>query len=616
MCGFLGFTNDFKDNKKIMHKMLNTIKHRGPDSEDIFTNKDITLGFRRLSIIDLSEKGSQPMFNEDKNLVLVFNGEIYNHEDIKKDLIKRGHVFSSKTDSEVLLHGYEEYGKNLLNKLRGMFAFVIYDIKSKKIFAARDFFGIKPLYYAKMEKSFIFGSEIKGFLDHPAFIKELDEDKLPEYLVMTCLSGENTFFKNVYKLMPGHYLEYDGKKLKIQRYFNPLLTPNKEKSFDHYVKKIDKIFSESVEAHKISDVEIGSFLSSGVDSSYVASKMKGTKDFKTYTVGFSDDEYSELKPAREFAEYFGLKNKGYVINPKEFFEMAGSIQYYMDEPLANSSANPLYFVTKEASKDLKVALSGEGADEMFGGYPPYWLPKKLEKYRKVPLFIRKPIALIAKIMPKFKGRAFLIKGGYTIDKTYLSMVSEGDINLFDNKSIARITKKKYSKFNPHSLSEKYYKMVEKEDEVTKMQFVDINVWMIDQILLKADKMSMANSLELRVPFLDMKIFEMAKNIPTEYKITSHKTKYVLREAAKESLEKFSSTPKIYFRTPLTEWLKEEEYSSIIEKSFTSDSAKKFFNEDELLKYLNEHRLGKKNHFRKIWTLYTFLLWYEEFFVKR
>ena len=345
MCGFVGFCDDSKNKKKIIRDMADIIKHRGPDSDGYYVDNNIALGFRRLSIIDL-DKGSQPIFNEDKDKVIVFNGEIYNYKEIREELKSKGHKFSTNTDTEVILHGYEEYKEDILNKLRGMFTFVIYDIKEKSLFGARDFYGIKPFYYYYDNENFLFGSEIKSFLGSPNFKKELNKDMLSQYLTFQCSIGEDTFFKNTYKLLPGHYFIYKDKELEIKKYYEVKLEPNDDKSLEEWVSGIREVIDNSVLAHKVSDVEVGSFLSSGVDSSLIA-KLSSVD--KTFTVGYDNKKYSEIDYAKEFSDKINVSNVSKKISKEEYFKEFSNVQYYMDEPLADASAVMLYFLSKTAS---------------------------------------------------------------------------------------------------------------------------------------------------------------------------------------------------------------------------------------------------------------------------
>lgn len=609
MCGFVGFTGKCENKQMVIDDMLNKIIHRGPDSQQSYVDNEVAFGFARLSIIDL-ENGSQPLFNEDESLVLIFNGEIYNYQALREELLEKGHVFKTHTDSEVLIHGYEEYGVSLPTLLRGMFSFVIWDKNEKKLFGCRDHFGIKPHYYSKMGDTFLFGSEIKSFLSHPHFVKELNASKLPDYLTFSCVPGYDTFFKNVYKLPPAHYYEYQNCNLNIVRYFTPEFHMDENKPFEQLVDEISATFKESVQSHKISDVEVGCFLSSGVDSSYVACELSKLQPVKTYTIGFDDKRYSEADNAKLLADEIHVENFERRVTSEEYFANVGKVQYHLDEPLANPSANLLFFVSQRASEDIKVVLSGEGADEMFGGYNVYKEPLSIEKYRKkTPKFVRNLAAKIVAPMNSFKGRSFLIRGSQPIEQRYI-----GNSNLFQVGERDKYLKKHYDSNPPQFYTKPFYDKVSHLDDITKMQYLDIHVWMAQEILLKADKMSMAHSLELRVPFLDTEIFKIASTVPVKYKVTEENTKLAMRAAANREINQISANrKKMAFPLPLVEWLREDRYYQLIKRYFTSDTAKEFFNTDLALTLLENHKSEKQNNARKIWAIFTFLIWHEQFF---
>lgn len=611
MCGFTGFTNFIKDDGTVLTKMMNRILHRGPDSAGQFIDGDIALGFRRLSIIDLAE-GGQPMFNEDKSLVLVFNGEIYNFKELRAQLIAAGHTFANNSDSEVLLHGYEEWGEDLVPMLRGMFAFVIFDRRTKALFGARDMFGIKPFYYTFMGQSFIFGSEIKSFLDHPDFKKELNEEALSHYLSFQYSPTEETFFKNVFKLPPAHYFTYKDGEMKKTRYFRPDFKAQ-DGVLEYFADLTDKAVRESVEAHKIADVEVGSFLSSGIDSSYIA---EAAKVDKTFTVGFESpdgDRYNEIHFAKNFADTIGVENISKVITPEEYWDAFPEMQYHMDEPLADPAAIALYFVSKLASEHVKVVMSGEGADELFGGYRIYEEPITLTAYDKLPFAVRRVISKICEHLPQKHGINYLVRRGKTIEERFI-----GNASIFSVKERNAILKSETAKraAAPQVLCDKFYKEVADKDDITKMQYLDINMWLMGDILLKADKMSMANSLELRVPFLDKKVLELAETIPLNCRVSTKTTKLALRKAAEKTIPKLTAEKdKLGFPVPIRVWLKEDKYYEKVKTEFTGESAEKFFDTAALVKLLDNHHAGKADLSRKIWTVYTFLVWYKEFFVK-
>lgn len=607
MCGFVGFTNTKDNSNRIIEDMMDKIRHRGPDSGGKYTDGDIALGFRRLSIIDITESGDQPIYNEDKSKVLLFNGEIYNFQSIREELIAKGHIFTTKTDSEVLLHGYEEYGEALLGKLRGMFAFVIWDTKTKELFGARDFFGIKPLYYALMGDTFMFGSEIKAFLAHPDFKKELNETALENYLTFQYSPTNETFFKNVYKLPAAHCFKYKNGKLDVKRYWDINFNADEKPDMDEWVDRISDTFKNSVEAHKIADVEVGSFLSSGVDSSYVASVANVDK---TFTVGFGEDEkYNEIGWAKEFSQYIGKENISKVITPEEYWGNIKKIQYHMDEPLADPSCIALYFVCNKASEYVKVVLSGEGADEIFGGYNVYKEPLGSHAYKSLPRFIRRGIGNVASHLPQKRGVNFLVRNGKDLEERFI-----GNAFMFTPQERKKLLKIKTNAPDPTVITAPFYEKVKDKDQITKMQYLDLHLWMTGDILLKADKMSMANSLELRVPFLDKEIMALAEQIPWRYRVSTENTKLAMRQAAlRAAPPKTANKKKLGFPVPIRVWLKEDKYYRIVKDSFTSPAAEKFFNTNELVKLLDDHREGKYDNSRKIWTVFIFLQWYAVYF---
>ena len=612
MCGFAGFIPDDvkRDNKDIVYRMGRRIVHRGPDQDAVYVDEDVALCFRRLSIIDL-EGGSQPMFNEDKSMVIVFNGEIYNYRELREELLERGHIFSTKSDTEVIIHGYEEYGKDILNRLRGMFAFVIWDKKSKKLFAARDIFGIKPFYYYKADGQFLFGSEIKSFLEHPEFKKEVNRSRIPDYMSFEYVPGKETLFKNVFKLPGSHYLEYDNGKLTIERYYKIKYEADETKNLEEWEKLIADEFTKSVEAHKIADVEVGCFLSSGVDSSYTANEVrKIMKDVKTFSVGYTEKKYSELPYAEAFSKEIGVENISNLVSADDYFDMAAKIQYYMDEPMPNPSEVPLYFLAKNARKYVKVVLSGEGADELFGGYPMYIQGGHFNKYSKIPKFLRKAAASVAKILPNFKGKNFIIRGAMEPHERFMRnnyVFAYGERDKYLKEDIRSV--------NPSEYTKVYFDETKGLDEPTRLQYADINTWMQYDILQKADRMSMANSLELRVPFLDRKMLELSVKIPVKYRIDGEITKVALRGAAMKQISKHTADrKKLGFPVPLNDWLCEDKYYNKVKAAFESNTADLFFNREAIMELLNDHKSGKKLDMTKIWTVYSFILWYNEFFV--
>ncbi|MDD2417656.1 MAG: asparagine synthase (glutamine-hydrolyzing) [Oscillospiraceae bacterium] len=613
MCGFCGFTGQVAEREKVIQKMTNLITHRGPDSEGFYINGEgedgITIGFRRLSIIDL-EGGNQPIYNEDKSLVLMFNGEIYNYQPLQNELTQKGHKFTSQSDSEVLIHGFEEWGAELLPRLRGMFAFVIRNNIDHSLFIARDYFGIKPMHYTLLDdRSLIFGSEIKCFTAHPDFKSEFNERALDDYLSFQYSFPHETFFKGVFCLPPAHYLLYKNGEVTQHRYWEPSFHPDENMPLDKAVDEIDRVFTDSVNAHRISDVEVGCFLSSGVDSSYVASYFAGQKAF---TVGFDNgSHYNESEYAATLAKQVGIEHYTHIIKDDEYWDSLSDVQYYLDQPLADPACVALYFVSRLASQHVKVVLSGEGADELFGGYRIYHEPYSLMKYQKLPRRLRKAFAVVVSKLPDFKGKSFIIRGSKSLEERFI-----GNANIFNQQEKSRLLKN-ITATNPSTRVTQYYEPTKGQDDVTRMQYIDINCWMVGDILLKADRMSMAHSLELRVPFLDKEVFSVAARIPAKHRIACKTTKYAMRLAAKRHIsDQAADKPKLGFPVPIRVWLRQEKYYNRVKEAFTSSTSQHFFNTEELIKLLDQHYNGKKDNSRKIWTIYMFLLWYDVYFNKK
>ncbi|WP_367316934.1 asparagine synthase (glutamine-hydrolyzing) [Ruminococcus bromii] len=607
MCGIAGFMGQVENRADVIRNMTEVITHRGPDSDGFFTDDNISMGFRRLSIIDLGA-GHQPIYNEDKSLVLTFNGEIYNYKDLRKELIAKGHKFYTDTDSEVLVHGFEEWKEDMLPKLRGMFGFAIYNTKDNSLFIARDFFGIKPMHYTQIGNDFVYASEIKSILEYPKFEKKFNRKALDSYLSFQYAVPPETFFEGVYCLMPGHYLWYKDGEVETTRYFEARFNPDEEMTEEEAVDRIEKVFENSVNAHKIADVEVGCFLSSGVDSSYVSTYFA---DQKTFTVGFDfGEKYNEISWAKNLSEKIGVEHHTHLISSEEFWDAVPTVQYHMDQPLADPSCIALYFVSRLASHYVKVVLSGEGADELFGGYTCYNDPRVFKIYQTiVPHCIRKAIRAICRKLPDIKGRDYLIRACDKLEERYI-----GNAFMYDYKQKQELLKDPSIATRPQDLTRKYYYRCRKYDDVTKMQYLDINMWMVGDILLKADRMSMANSLELRVPFLDKEVFKVASSLPTKLRCNKHNTKYAMRKAAVRHMpEATAEKEKLGFPVPTRVWLREEKYYNVVKTKFKGKTAEKFFNTDVLVSWLDSHFSGKEDNSRRVWTIYVFLVWYDIYF---
>ncbi len=605
MCGIVGFVDkrNKEEKQRFIKKMADRIKHRGPDGEGYYVDDKVALGHRRLSIIDLS-LGSQPMYNETEDIVIVFNGEIYNYIELKNEL-KEKHTFKTNSDTEVLVHGYEEWGKSLPKKLRGMFAFAIWDKRTEMLFCARDNFGIKPFYYYQNEDAFLFASEIKAFLEYPLFHKELNKELIGPYLSFSFTPTAETFFKGVYRLDPGCTLTYQNGKIEIERYYQIEFNPEK-RDFDSVVEEISQTMQESVTYHMLSDVEVGSFLSSGIDSSYIVSLARPDK---TYTVGYDNPKYDETLYAKDLAEKLGIKNISKKITKDEYFAILPKIIYHMDEPSSDPASIMLYFVSNLASKDVKVVLSGEGADEFFGGYNTYHDELDLKWYNKVPYPIRHLASLVFSLLPEFRGRNFIVRRGLKLENDYI-----GVNKVFSEKERKKVLNTKDSIQNKE-LTKPIFAMVQNQDAVTKKQAIDIYFWLIKDILQKADRMTMANSIEGRVPFIDKEVFRVASRLTESDKVTKENTKVALREAAKKVIPNEAyKKKKLGFPVPLREWLREDDVYLEVKSTFQKEYVRGFFNQKYILKLLDLHRKKKKDTYKKVWTIYSFLKWYELFFL--
>ncbi len=596
--------------------MMDRIVHRGPDMGGQFIDGRVALGFRRLSILDLTEAGAQPMANEDGSVVIVFNGEIYNFQELRSELEAKGYKFHCGADTESLLHGYEEWGEAVLDRLRGMYAFVIWDKKKNKLFGARDIFGIKPLYYYPMADAgdgapgVLFGSEIKSFLDYPHFHKAVNKKALRPYMTLQYSATEETFFEGVYKLPPAHYFTVDipTGKMNIERYWDCDYSAV-EKPFEEYVEELAEGVHESVEAHRIADVKVASFLSGGVDSSYIAACLMPDK---TFSVGFDYKNFNETNYAKELSDKLGVENVRKMITADEFFDALPDIQYHMDEPQSNLSSVPLYYLAQMASKEVTVVLSGEGADELFAGYEWYEDTPEMRSFKKrMPLGVRRALGSLVQHLPYFKGHNFLTKCAEVPERWYV-----GQAKVFDPSEVDEVLKPAYDTGkNATEMCAKYYKQVPNCCELSKKQYLDMNMWLPGDILLKADKMCMAHSLELRVPFLDKKVMEFAEHIPANYRVNEEGCKLVLRHAANRTLpDEWATRKKVGFPVPVKFWLREQKYYDYVKEYFTAPWAADFFDTDALMKLLDDHFEGRALNQRKIYTTLTFLIWYKRFFI--
>ena len=644
MCGICGFTNAQDADQGILKAMCDIMAHRGPDGEGQYLADGIALGHRRLSLVDLAN-GNQPMVRatgahasavtspartptgepcspetcmQRGDYVIVFNGEIYNYQDLRTELAQMGWEFATHSDTEVLLVSYLQWGKTMLQRLRGMFAFALWDARNKELFCARDFFGIKPFYYTQQQGQFIFASEIKSILEHPAYHRELNRGALEQYLCFQFSALPETFFKGVFKLPPAHCLTVhaDGSP-EMERYWQPEFCSDNTRSEEATVDAIDQAMRESVRYHNVADVEVGSFLSSGIDSSYMAACLaKENPAIKTFTVGFAEyqGERDEISWAQELADELGVSNASHHITEPEYWESLPRVQWHMDEPCADPSAVALYFVDKLAATQVKAVLSGEGADEFFGGYKIYQTPFANVHVAGLPKPLLQAGAHLASAL-HLRGANYLNRASHTVEDWYYTNANGV---AFSPEERAALLKEPVSAGGPQDLVAPTYAdaAAQNLDETTRMQYLDLHFWLVGDILLKTDKMSMAHSLESRVPFLDRGVFDLARTIPTPLKTNEHQTKIALREAAERAIPpQWAQKEKLGFPVPVVNWLREDRYYQQVKEWFTGPEAQQFFNVDQLLKLLDEHRAGADNS-RKIWICFMFLMWYRIFFTEQ
>jgi asparagine synthase (glutamine-hydrolysing) len=610
MCGISGILDPKIEHKEeVIGEMIKLITHRGPDDDGFFVDKNVALGMRRLAIIDL-KTGRQPITSKDGKLIIFFNGEIYNYKELRDELISKKHKFETQSDTEVILHMYQEYGEKMLPQLRGMFTFCIYNTENKKVFIARDIFGIKPLYYLmKDEKIVAFSSEIKSLLAFPGFKNEVNDNAVYNYLSFQYNPLTETFFKNVYKLPPAHFLQIDTEteEAEIKKYWSLAFKPDQSLKKENTTTKIFETMEDSVGHHMIADVPVGAFLSGGIDSSIITTlmqKIRGEKKIKTFTVGFKT--ISEGTEAKQTSDSLQTDHTEIEIGPEEYFKSLSKVVYHFDEPVADPSAVGLYFLAREAKKHVKVVLSGEGSDELFGGYNIYlapfasrnlkWLPKTITKF-----FIDLPF--------EYFGKNYLKRVHAKLEDWYI-----GNATIFKPSEINLLWK---GKGDAKLLNLKpLYKHVSNLSESTQMQYIDIHTWLVGDILAKADKMTMAHSLELRVPFLDMEVQKLATTLPDTFKwhngTNGGITKYLLREAFKNIIpEATRNRKKLGFPVPVRDWFTKDRmdiYEMILENSYI----KNHMNSKVIEDLIHDHIVKKADNSRKIYLLLMLALWHNTF----
>jgi asparagine synthase (glutamine-hydrolysing) len=613
MCGFVACLNinslkstDINWERSRFKDITNLISHRGPDDSGFYFDDHISMGFRRLSIIDI-ESGHQPLQYENDRYWILFNGEIYNYVEIRQQLVKEGYSFNTNSDTEVIVALYSKAKEKVVESLRGMFSFLIWDKEESLLFGARDHFGIKPLYYMENEGRLYFASEKKS-IEATLNNDLLNYKSLQHYLTYQYIPEPDTLTNGLHKLSPGHYFTVKpGETMKIQSYWKPSFSPILYKTEDQLINNIREVLYDSVEKHMRSDVPVGSFLSGGIDSSLIVSIAKEINPkLKTFSVGFDLNGYSEIDVAIQTSKALELDNIHHIISPEEFINELPKIIWHMDDPVADPAAIPLYFVAKKAREYVTVVLSGEGADELFGGYNIYQEPNSLEVFDYIPGPAKKILNKLVAVVPEgVKGKSFIERGTQSLEERFI-----GNAKIFKENE-KDILYKLYNDGVHHTdITKPLYRNIDSYDPVAKMQYIDIHTWLRGDILVKADRMTMANSLELRVPFLDKHVFEVASQLSSDLKIKGGTTKYILRQAAKGIVpDHVLNRRKLGFPVPIRLWLKDELYDWAVDTIELSNTDH-LFNKMEVLNLLDKHREGKIDFSRKLWTILMFMVWYE------
>jgi len=621
MCGIAGkfaFGEGATVSRDLLQRMCDSIIHRGPDDEGYYLNGPIGLGHRRLSIIDL-DSGRQPIANEDQTIWIVFNGEIYNYVELREFLIGRGHTFSTATDTEVIIHLYEEQGEEFLSSLRGMFAIALWDKRTQTLLLARDRLGKKPLFYSVIPgKGLLFGSEIKAILQDPDVKRELNVEALDAYLSLLCVPAPLTMFQGIQKLPAGHLLTCSREKVAVKEFWDLHYEPMASPRESELVESLEAILCESVRIRLRSDVPIGAFLSGGMDSSSVVAVMAKLLDRPVVTcaVGFQQEEHNELPYSREVAERFGCIHHEHLIQP-DVEDLVPRLVTYFDEPFGDSSAVPTYYVSQMARQHVTVALSGDGGDEIFAGYSRHYLQRLEHRLRRL-LGGAAGAGFVSSIgawLPPVKGKETLKKLGMAPDRAYaykyyhLLFNPDKKRELYSDDLRASCTG-----FDPAAPFRSYYNRCNSSDPLDKALYVDIKIYLADDILVKVDRMSMAHALEVRAPLLDHKLLEFTATIPSSFKLKGRTTKYLLKQVMRKYLPSRVLTRKKHgFTMPVGEWLKGPLRPMVEECLFSSRVRQRgLFNPDAMRALWSAHLSGAQDYSHHLWMLLMFDLWHRQY----
>jgi len=621
MCGICGIVTlergGFSQDHSFFKNMVNTLVHRGPDDEGYYFDNVVMLGVRRLSIIDLFT-GQQPVTNEDGTIWVINNGEIYNFVEIRNNLKNKGHLFKSKSDTEVIVHAYEEYGNKFFEVLNGMFGLALWDVNKNQFFLARDRLGIKPLFYWVDKSYFVFGSELKAIIAHPLVTNEIDLIALDQFLSLEYIPGTRTIYRHIKKVPPGHFISICDGNLKIHQYWD--LSPQSHIQ-DHrsYTEILSTLINDSVKQHMVSDVPMGLLLSGGIDSSTILSFMNkhSSEPVKTFSIGFKDETYNELPYAGEVAAYFGTDHRAEILQPN-VMTLAEKLIYHLDEPFADFSIFPTYLVSELAGQSVKVVLSGDGGDEVFGGYDTYISQWLSHYYNWLPFVLQKKcFPRLAEFLPPQPGKKGVInKAKRWIEGVVLPeklrhirwmifMSDENKVQLY-KPCLAKVINEN----NTNDVLEKYFLLGASFGDFAQMQYVDIKTYLVDDILTKVDRMTMAASIEARVPFLDHRIVEFAINLPADWKLKWGKTKVILRRTMKGHLpDSVLNKPKQGFSIPMKNWLRGPLKPMMLDLiSHDSIQQRGYFEPQTIQRWIAEHLDKKINHSHRLWSLMVFEMW--------
>lgn len=610
VCGWVGKGSALVEEagRDAVARMQTALAHRGPDDEGLLAKGQAALGFRRLSIIDI-QQGHQPMTSEDGHVWSVVNGEIYNFRELRRELIGRGHRFQSHTDSEVIPHLYEEHGIDGLRRLRGMFAIAIYDERQDILYLARDYFGIKPLYYGSTPSGVFFSSEVRSLLQSGSIPGHVDPVSLWHYLTYQYVPDPRTMIQDVFKVPAAHYVRVQSGQVSVHPYWDLRFEPDPSLSLEAAVESIRTVLEDSVAAHLASDVPVGAYLSSGVDSSAIVALMRRHQEVNTFSIGFEDAtlDHDELRWARTTAELLNTHHHELRVSAQQYCDAWPTIAGAQDDPVADPSALALWFLAREARKEVTVVLSGEGADELFGGYPIYHEPLSLEPFERLPRAVRKALNVASQYLPHgLKGKSFLERGSQPLPERFI-----GNAKIFRDRekpALLQSTAGFLASHPSHGVAAPIYDATTHLDPTTRMQSVDLKLWLPGDILSKADKMSMAHSLELRVPFLDIEVFQVARQIPVRHRLHGHTTKFALRRAADAWLPKdITDRPKLGFPVPYRQWLTHQLRD--FARDVVESSQAPHVNFRAVRKLLDDLDQKGSEHARKVWTILTYLLWH-------